>query len=618
MCGIAGLVSARPGEFRRPVQAMVTALTHRGPDDEGLEVLGSAAGSGTVLLGARRLAILDRSAAGHQPMREPQTGSWLVYNGETYNFAALRASFGTGVAWRSSGDTEVLLQSYRRDGLEAFARWQGMFAAAVWDAPRQRLVLVRDRLGIKPLYYWQGDGLLLFASEVRALLASGLIPRRVSPDGVSGYLAFGAAQDPLTLIEGIRAVPPGHSAVVEAGRVSLRPYWRWPSAEGQATRAPEAETVEALCARFAETVALHLVSDVPVGVFLSGGVDSTLVAALAQRASRAPLSTWTVSFRAPGADEGPQAAAAARALGTQHHEIAMGAAELQRLLPDALRAMDQPTIDGVNTYAVSRALRAGGLTVALSGLGGDELFGGYSTFRRSLWCQQVPAPLRRAAAAALTAADPRLDRRERWPLLGDWAAVGHPLPALRCVFSPAAAARVTERSSRALPTIPRDLLAASAGYDPTTQVSLLELSSYLPNTLLRDTDMMSMAHGLEIRVPYLDHRFVEWVLQIPGPVKTGKVPKALLRAVLRRVVPSVTPLAVKQGFVVPLAAWLRRAPALRGEVEAVVQDADGWRRLGLAPAGVRQVWREFLAGRRGWAQPWALVVLRRWMETYGR
>src|SRR3989338_4292484 len=238
MCGIAGLVSARPGEFRRPVQAMVTALTHRGPDDEGLEVLGSAAGSGTVLLGARRLAILDRSAAGHQPMREPQTGSWLVYNGETYNFAALRASFGTGVAWRSSGDTEVLLQSYRRDGLEAFARWQGMFAAAVWDAPRQRLVLVRDRLGIKPLYYWQGDGLVLFASEVRALLASGLIPRRVSPDGVSGYLAFGAAQDPLTLIEGIRAVPPGHIAVVEAGRVSLRPYWRGPSAPGQATPAP--------------------------------------------------------------------------------------------------------------------------------------------------------------------------------------------------------------------------------------------------------------------------------------------------------------------------------------------------------------------------------------------
>lgn len=614
MCGIAGLVSVRPGEFRRPVQAMVTALSHRGPDDEGLELIDSPAGAGTIVLGARRLAILDRSAAGHQPMTDPQTMSWVVYNGEVYNFSALRETFGDDVAWRSTGDTEVLLHTYRRDGLEAFAHWRGMFAAAVWDVPRQQLVLVRDRLGIKPLYYWQGDGLLLFASEVRALLASGLVPRRLSPEGLSGYLTFGSAQDPLTLIEGVRAVPPGHAVIVEHSRVSPRPYWRLPSA---AAPAPEPEWVEAVRTRFAETVASHLVSDVPVGVFLSGGVDSTLVAALAQEASAAPISTWTVAFEAPGANEGPQAAAVAKILGTQHREITVGPDELQRLLPHALRAMDQPTIDGVNTYAISRALRAAGLTVALSGLGGDELFGGYSTFRRSVRCRRVPAPLRRAAAAALAAADPRLDRRERWPLLGGWESVGHPLPALRCVFGPSAVARLTGRPASAL-SLPSDLLATAAGYDPLTQVSLLELSSYLPNTLLRDTDMMSMAHGLEIRVPYLDHAFVEWVLQIPGRAKAGRAPKALLRAALRQVLPAVTPPAVKQGFVVPMAGWLRRPSALRAEVEAAVQETDGWRRLGLAPDGVRQVWREFLAGRRGWAQPWALVVLRRWVETYGR
>lgn len=285
------------------------------------------------------------------------------------------------------------------------------------------------------------------------------------------------------------------------------------------------------------------------------------------------------------------------------------------MLPDALRAMDQPSIDGVNTYAVSSALRRGGLTVALSGLGGDELFGGYSTFRRSAWLRAGPASLRQAAAEVLARIDPRLDRRERWTALGRWEPAGHPLPALRAVFSPATVARLTGGPPPSL-ALTEERLAVAASHDPLRQVSVLELSTYVPNTLLRDTDAMSMAHSLEIRVPYLDHQFVEWALRIPAPALGRPGSKALLQTVWQRLVPSVPPPIVKQGFVLPLATWLRGTPALQRQVDDAFREPDGWRQLGIVPDEALGVWRQFLAGRRGWAQPWALFVLRRWMETH--
>lgn len=626
MCGIAGVVSVRPGAFRAAVQAMLDAMTHRGPDDEGLAVLEPPDVTGTVVLGSRRLAILDRSPAGHQPMQDPQRRHWIVYNGEVYNFAELRAGLGaTGVPWTSSGDTEALLRAYGAAGVETLTRWRGMFAVAIWDAQRQALILARDRLGIKPLYYWQGDGVVAFASEVRALLASGLLPRRLSTSGLATFLSFGAVQDPLTLIEGIEALLPGHRMIVQGGSLTMERYWDLPPADGVASM-DRLRIVDALCDRLQESTRLHLVSDVPLGLFLSGGVDSSLLAALAQRGGGRRVATWTVAFQAPGADEGPQAAAVARAIGSDHHEVPVDPAALQRQLPEALRAMDQPTINGLNTYAVARAVHEAGLTVVLSGLGGDELFAGYPTFRRSRWCQAVPAGVRRLLAALAAGADPREDRRERWRLLGAWERdLGHPLLGLRMVFGPQGIARLLGSGQDSLDglwgafaPVARRLVQTTAGYDAVTRVSALELRLYMVNMLLRDTDGMSMAHSVEARVPYLDHPFVEWALTVPGRAKVGHGPKPLLAAALRRLLPSVAIPAVKRGFVVPLARWLREPGPLQTQVEASFHETAGWARIGLRPEAAGAVWRAFERGRCGWAQPWALVVLRWWVEAYGR
>lgn len=620
MCGIAGIVSRHPGDFEPAVRAMLSAMAHRGPDDQGLVALPSQAGPGTVVLGSRRLAILDRSAAAHMPMQDHETGCWITYNGEVYNFLELRATFGD-VPWRSSGDTEVLLRTYGRDGPEAIARWRGMFALAVWDPKRQRLFLARDRLGIKPLYYWQSDSVFVFASEVRALLASGLVPRHLSSTGAATFLSFGALQDPLTLVDGVYALRSGHWAIVTDGRISTARYWRCSPAGAPDTRSP-ARVVEELSTRLEESVVGHLVSDVPIGVFLSGGLDSSLIAALAQRRSSSPVSTWAVAFEAPGANEGPKAAAVAQAIGSRHHELTVSAEHLLQQLPQALKAMDQPTIDGLNTYAVAQAVRRAGLTVALSGLGGDELFAGYATFPQSLRLERLARPFRRFLTMLAAGIDPRWDRRQRWGLLGDWERqLGHPIVGVRMVYSPQVTARLLGLPLDTGPAIwgafapvLEEMVAALVDHDPVTRVSVFELQGYMANMLLRDTDVMSMAHSIEVRVPFLDHPFVEWALGVPGHLKIGTPPKPLLAAALRRIAPSVEIPSAKHGFVVPLATWLKQAGPLRAEVDSTFRDHEGFDQIGIAPEAGTEVWQRFLRGHCGWAPPWAIYVLRQWVE----
>ncbi|MFQ5694618.1 MAG: asparagine synthase (glutamine-hydrolyzing) [Terriglobia bacterium] len=625
MCGIVGV--CRPGNstLRASLAAATEALRHRGPDDAGLEIL-SPDETLTVGLGARRLAILDTSAAGHQPMRDPASGNCIVHNGEVYNFRELRRALASaGHRFRSQTDTEVLLHSYAAWGADCVTRWRGMFATAVWDARRRRLLLFRDRLGIKPLYYCAGQNGFAFASEVRALLRGDWAEPRLDLTALDTFLSFGAVQEPLSIVAGVRALPPGHRLEWTPGSLRLAPYW-----QPCAPSSRPSPSVNELAAHLREAARLRLVSDVPVGVFLSGGIDSSSLVSLLSDAAGARLRTFCVAFPENGADDAACARRIARTFDADHREVPLDEQELLRQLPAALAAMDQPTVDGINTFLLSGAIRQAGLKVALSGLGGDELFGGYATFRRAprlarlqrLW-GWLPRPGRRALAHLLAGAARDGDRGRKLQTLAEGAdGFAHPLFLLRALFLPDDVARLLHPDAllaldyrdygRALGA----LLAEARSLDAFTQVSWLELRHYTLNTLLRDTDQMSMAHGLEVRVPLLDHQLVEAALALPGAAKAeGRAPKALLLGSLPRPLPREVVHRPKRGFTLPFERWLRGP--LRAELEATLLTPAPSLAGILQEDAVAGVYREFERRRTSWSRVWALYVLKRWAESFG-
>ena len=391
MCGIAGGVfwddAIGTSRAAEAVSAMVEHLAHRGPDGRGVRCFErretSAGVSPLVVLGHTRLAIIDLSRAGAQPMGDAAGRCWITYNGETYNFKDLRDELTrAGADFHSGTDTEVLLAAYGAWKLDFLRRLRGMFAFGLWDAGANRLVLARDRLGIKPVYYFKAEGFLLFASEVRALLATGLVPRRLDATGLWQYLGYQSLPAPRTLVEGVRLLEPGQWMTVDgAGHVDQREYWRMLGASASPADVSRDEARRLVGDALCDAVSSHLVSDVPVGAFLSGGIDSSVIVALMRKAGHRPH-TFSVGFDEQPFDESSHAALVARTVGAEHTHIRLTAPDLLGRLPDALRAMDQPTGDAVNSYVVSGAVRARGISVALSGLGGDELFGGYPSFAR--------------------------------------------------------------------------------------------------------------------------------------------------------------------------------------------------------------------------------------------
>jgi asparagine synthase (glutamine-hydrolysing) len=624
MCGIAGWFEARPECGPDVLAPMLRAMRHRGPDGRGVAQIRTREG-GQWLLGACRLAILDLTPAADQPMCDQQTGNWLVYNGEIYNFRELREELqGRGCAFSSQGDTEVLLLGYRVWGAEVVSRLRGMFAFGVWDEAQQTLHLVRDRHGIKPLYFYRDGARMLFASELRALLASGKIARELDATGLDSYLKFGAVQEPATLIRHVRMLPAGHCLRWSAQEVRQRRYWSLPGPELSPNGTPpRGARVRELGGALAEAVGMRLVSDVPLGIFLSGGLDSTVVTCLAARNGRS-VKTFSINFAEKQFAEGAMARRVAAWAGTEHTEITVSESDLLAALPAALAAMDQPTVDGINTFFVSRATKAAGVTVALSGLGGDELFAGYRSFRliprMELADRWLPQWTRQLAASLLESRllGARADRKLCAWLRQEYG-FAHPFYLSRMILVPARVARLLE---------PEWLLAADYGlyaeewgefrrllaaHDSVNRIACLELGVYMRNMLLRDTDFMSMAHSLEVRVPLLDHRVTEAALLLPGAWKLdAQQRKPLLLAALERPLPPDIRQQPKRGFEFPFDHWLRSR--LRPEVESAFAEPG-------ALAGVlrwRQVqwkWNEFLAGRMHWSRPWMLYVLRQWCEA---
>jgi asparagine synthase (glutamine-hydrolysing) len=626
MCGIVGIV-ARGAHVPADVLERATAsLAHRGPDDSGTMTIRDASGEGVeVGLGHRRLAIIDLSPLGHQPMQDPQTGNWIVYNGEVYNFRAVREQLERlGDRFVSQSDTEVILRAYAHWGERCLEKFRGMFAFAIWDAQRHSLWIARDPMGVKPLYYAQTDQYFVFASEVRTILGTGLVAKRLNPSGLLNYLNFGSAYDPLTLAEGIFALPAGHWLKWENGSVKVSRYWDLVNDRGAEDEVSSKPVLSSAALRelLEESVRLQLVSDVPVGVFLSGGIDSSALVSILSRGGVTPA-TFSIVFREAEFNEQRFSRAVASRFCTDHHETTVSQRDVLDAVPDALRAMDQPSMDAVNTYFVSRETRAAGLKVALSGLGGDEVFAGYATFRMVPRMERAagivrhfPNFLRQAGAGALRGLLAEKDSSRKLAALAGDDRVLHPYFLARWLFTPQqcaelfpAAAQYAGEANAANAA----LLARTMPLDPINRVSYLEARGYMLNTLLRDSDFMSMAHGLEVRVPLLDHWLAKAVMAIPGKKKLGKTPKQLLVGALGGSLPDEVVHRPKQGFQLPFEQWLRED--MRETVQpALSQIAGGPLGSVLDRAAVENIWTDFMNGRTSYTRPWALYVLQEWCK----
>lgn len=631
MCGIVGIL-ARQGKVSQDLLESATrSLAHRGPDDHGTVIVCETEPEPLELgLGNRRLAILDLSPLGHQPMQDPETGNWIVYNGEIYNFRELRARLEReGAHFTSHSDTEVILKAYARWGESCLPAFRGMFAFAIWDARRHRLLIARDPIGIKPLYYHHADRQFLFASELRTLLGTGLVPRKIDSSALWNYLAFGSVYEPQTFIDGISALPPGHFLSWESGTLSIKRYWELIQQNEDSIRRPDSDRVPAeqqVHAILDESVRMQLVSDVPVGVFLSGGIDSSTLVAILSRSGLRP-STFSIVFREQEYSEAEHSRAIARTFKTDHHEITVSQQDVLNAIPQALCAMDQPTMDGINTYFVSQQARAAGVKVALSGLGGDELFAGYSSFRnvprmekfKYSWAR-VPSVIRGATAAAFTAlGSPSDANRKLAALLQGNGRIIHPYFLSRMLFAPKQRTGLTREISDQARSRADDVLRKTLGeaesLDPVNRVSYLESRCYMLNTLLRDSDFMSMAHGLEVRVPLVDHQLARQVLNLPGAWKVGgSTPKRMLVDAVGDALPNSIVHRRKRGFTLPFEQWMKEA--LRPEVErALSKISDGAAGELLESKAVGDVWNQFLRGETSWSRPWSLFVLQRWCET---
>jgi asparagine synthase (glutamine-hydrolysing) len=544
-------------------------------------------------------------------MNDPVTGNWITYNGETYNFKDLR--YELSGPWSSNTDTEVVLRAYREFGVDAFRKMRGMFALALWDHQRQTLVLARDPLGIKPLYYYVSENQFVFASELRALLASGLIPRKLSAAGVDSYLANGSVEAPLTIVEGVKQVLPGYVLHVRANdtrQIELTDT-EFATPKPQSVEGNREDAVACLRHQLEESVRLHLVSDVPLGVFLSGGMDSSALVALMSRIGTQPK-TFSIVFDEPKFTEAPFSRAVAERFNTDHSEIRLSEDRLLGILPAAIASLDQPTMDGINTFVVSSAVKSKGITVALSGLGGDELFAGYPSFRRALrfdaMSQVSKRVLRAASGVGQVALNGSVQRHKFWQLANSGGRPEDVYRISRQLFSADSVMRITGRDG--------DQPAHNghhANGDVVNAISRLELTGYMTNTLLRDTDAMSMAHSLEVRVPFVDTRVVDYALSLPGewkaPSRVG--PKPLLADAVADLLPREFFNRPKMGFTLPFEKWLQGS--LRGEVGSVLESPE----YGMNAPAVRDVWRRFLEKPRavGWSRPWALYVLSRWCEV---
>lgn len=616
MCGIVGIAGSGVAD---PVLAarQCGSLAHRGPDEKGLWV----SEDGRVILAHRRLSIIDLSALASQPMMDSSGRYQLVLNGEIYNYRELRASLeSAGARFRSASDTEVLLEGFRLWGADVCDRINGQFAFAVYDAEQRRLFLARDRAGEKPLFYFARGGRFIFASELKAIMEDPDVPRRLNAEALDHYLAYGYVPGDLCLLDGVRKLPAAHCLTysIDSAEVRVRPYWTLPQSHEPAAEPDADALVEELESLLAQAVRRQLVADVPVGLLLSGGLDSSLVVGTAARVATGNLRTFTISFPGHGIyDEGPYARSVAEHFGTDHTELVAEPATVA-LLPELARQYDEPVGDSsmVPTYLVSKLVREN-CTVALAGDGGDELFGGYLHYSRIQtqlrWRRMLPRPVELLAGHAARALPTGIRGRTY----------------LRSLARPSADAWIDStlhfdaQKRRALSPLLRDarwrspednrLAAGAGGTTPLQRMTRADFRTYLPDDILAKVDRASMLASLEVRAPFLDRRVVEFAFsRVPDHLRATETErKILLRKLARRILPPSFDVARKQGFSLPLDTWFRGDWG--GYIAGVLRDAEP----GLfEPRAINALIRTQSAGLYNAQRLFNLALLELWRREY--
>ena len=625
MCGINGIYGLQDQEIaKQKVAAMNTCMRHRGPDDEGVY------NDEKITLGHRRLSIIDLSAAGHQPMQSYDGRYQLVYNGELYNYKELkfelqRVEKGSGQAayfFQTNTDTEVIIAAYARWGADCVKRFNGMFAFGIWDTKDQELFIARDRLGIKPMYYFFTNGVFAFSSEIRSLLASGIIRKKLDENSLVDYLRYQTVHAPNTIIKGIKMLLPGHFVEIKHDKPVIKSYW---SLSKNISEGSKGKSYEEVCKDvnilLTKAVERRLIADVPFGAFLSGGIDSSAIVGLMSKVSADQIKTFSITFDESEFSEAKYAQLIAKKFNTDHHEIRLKPADFINELPNALKAMDHPSGDGPNTYIVSKATRNAGITMALSGLGGDELFAGYDVFKRSLdltkrsWLNAVPQFMRAAGGSVLQKAKPGVASQKIGELLKqDKINFNTFYPLSRQVLMDKEIQNIID-----LPELPANAVSeiisqqtVSQKQSAITKVSIAEISTYMQNVLLRDTDQMSMASALEVRVPFIDYTLVEYVLGVPDKYKSTASPKKLLVDALGDLLPPEIVNRPKMGFTFPWKNWMKNELKAFCEQKMI---ALSKRRL-FNEKGVMKLWKDFLDDhpKVTWSRVWYLVVLENWLE----
>ena len=618
MCGIAGILSPTQSAIEAALSRMVCAQSHRGPDDAGEQLI--AFGDGSLGLGHRRLSILDLSMLGHQPMIHPDTADSLIFNGEIYNFRALRRSLqAQGEQFRSNSDTEVLLRGLSLHGPDFLKSLQGMYALAFYNHRRRSLLLARDPMGIKPLYIGRSGSTLVFASEVRAVLASGLIADDLDSDGIAGMLAFGAVQHPHTIYANIQSFPPAHYQVFHANTsmpIETTRFWSYPTINYSIS---EDDAIAEIETTLDAAVRDHLESDVPVGVFLSSGLDSTAIAALAVKHSPA-VRSFTVGFSdQPDMSELGLARETAELFGLDHTEVLINGDTAVDSTVRWLEAIDQPSFDGLNVFVISAAVREHGIKVALSGQGGDELFGGYPSFadvpRMHRWMRYfgvLPQPVRVGLGHLATSGRSAAVRQKMKDVMRTDGSIRELYLQRRRVMSSSQLRQLgiseSAIASQSDVVIAQDPLGAQFE-DGIALISQLESSLYQGNMLLRDGDATGMAHGLEIRIPMLDQRMLDLMHALPGRVRLpdGIENKHLLRRALASHFRPSLLTQPKRGFTLPIRRWM--VGPLREICEHALTELKKHEIFN--PQGIEALWQSFLREPESpmWTRVFSLCVL---------
>jgi asparagine synthase (glutamine-hydrolysing) len=612
MCGIAGILNSTESVSREQIKSMTDSMLHRGPDAEGFFL------DHELALGHRRLSIIDLSEAANQPFEDVSGRYIIVFNGEIYNYAEIKPSL-SDYPFRTHGDTEVILAGYIKWGAECLSRLRGMFTIVIWDKQERELFVARDRLGVKPLYYYLDKDRFVFASEVRAVLAAGGINRKINRTAVAEYFRYQSVGFPFSPIEGISQMEAGTWMRVKNGKLESHVYWDPTKRNVEFETADNKEVEKKVRELMVQSVRRRLVSDVPVGAFLSGGIDSSAVVGLMVEAGDLSPNTFNISFDDSEFDESKYARIIADKFNTRHTQIRLKPEVMLEELTNALDAMDTPSGDGINTYVVSKAIHEKGICVALSGIGGDELFAGYPIFlnyihlQQKRWIWDAPLMVRNFAGHFIGKGEQK--DRMRQLMKSPSPNIENSYPVFRQIVSPSMMHKLSSLNGNDPDIFSKQLLSKkeSLGKLPFySQVTAAEYLGYTQQTLLKDTDQMSMAHSLEIREPFFDQDLVEYVMSVPDHFKVPVYPKSLLVESLKPLLPDEIVHRKKQGFVFPWNKWIKKdlRDFCDGHIKQMAQ------RDFIHGDRLKYTWNLFLAGDKNirWQEMWLFVVLNYWME----